>query len=172
MSRLQTKIKKAQEQIRKNQQQIKEIQTQTKFQQFRETSTGRIIYNLGVIGMVFLFMSIGMNVFAERPGDRTNDTNPAIHYLWQMTHRHAIEDLGKQVDYQYARIYLYKRMQGNPANWGWEQKDAYDKMYAAYQEQLARYNNLIAQYNADTPAEQTGLLAKNYPVDYMPYATR
>lgn len=144
----------------------------TNVAKFRETSSGRIVYNLGVILLVFLFMSIGMNVFAERPGTRSSNQNPVMQYLWQMAHHHELSELGKQVDYQYGRIYLFKRMQGDASTWGWAQKEQYDQMYAAYREIVAHYNDLVAQYNGDDDPSQTGFAPKNNPVDYMPYATR
>lgn len=138
----------------------------------RATPTGRILYNLGVILIVFLSMSLGMNVFAERTGARGASENSATHYIWQLMHRQEIEQLGKQVNYEFSRMYLFKRMQGDAATWGWDQKTKYDALYSTYEQDEHHYNNLVAQFNGDTDPSQTGITPIHNPVEYMPYATR
>lgn len=139
---------------------------------FLQTPSGKAFYNIGVIIVVFVLMSFSMTVFAERPGDRSMAQNPVIGYLWRVTHNQQISSLGDEVDYMYGRLYMFKRMHGDPGTWGLQQRDQYDRMYADFQVQARRYNDLVLKYNAGDDPQTTGLSPKEFPSDYMPYATR
>jgi len=139
---------------------------------FLQTPTGKVLYNIGVIIVVFVLMSFSMTVFAERPGDRSMAQNPVVGYLWRMTHHQQITSLGDHVDYLNGRLYMFKRMQGDPGTWGWQEKEQYDRMYAEFQGQVQRYNDLVLKYNGGDDPRMTSLSPKEFPHDYMPYATR
>lgn len=137
---------------------------------FLQTSAGRILYNIGVVAVVFVLMSMGMEVFAERPGGHASSGNPVTHYLWNVMHKQEITDLSNAIDYQQGRLYMFKRMEGDPSTWTWAQKDEYDKLYAIQQADIQHYDDLIAQYNGDS--DNPSFAVKEFQPDYMPYATR
>ncbi len=139
---------------------------------FVETPTGKFFYNMGIVVVVFVSMSLGMTVFADNPGENGSAQNPVTHYLWQMAHYHEIQQMSQDIDYAQGRLYMFKRMKGEPAQWGWEDKEKYDAMYAEQQESINRYHDLIDQYNDGDTTEESEFQPKTYPKDYMPYATR
>ena len=140
--------------------------SRTTVQKFFQTTTGRVLYNIGIVMIVFMSASIGMNVFAENQTSHDSAMNPVTQYLWNMTHYQEIQQLGKEVDYAQGRMYMFKRMQGKPSTWGTQTKEDYDVMYATQQERINHYNDLIARY------EGGDFQPKAFAKDYMPYATR
>jgi hypothetical protein len=142
----------------------------TTVKSFLETSTGKFFYNMGIVVVVFISMSLGMTVFADDPSDSRSAQNPITHYLWQLAHYQEIQQLSADIDYAQGRLYMFKRMKGQPSQWSLEERDQYDVMYDQQQEAINHYHELIAKYNGDDKDPE--FQPKLYPKDYMPYATR